>query len=893
MSLTPMMKQYQSIRKTLSPDTVLFFRMGDFYEMFLEDAKRASVILDITLTARDGGSNGKVPMCGIPYHASQGYINRLTRSGLKVAVCEQVGDPKLTKGIVKREVVKIVSPATNLEDDADSIDEHNFLAAIYKNKKVWGCAYLDLGTGDFRVGEFYSIKEVEDELIRLNPKECVVSVKADMTGINAVFKENSIALNEYDDWVYDYEDSKKKIFEQFGIKSLSSLGIEDQTAGISCAGALLYYLKDNLHKSLSHLKKPVALQNANFMFLDKQTIRNLELIRPSSTGKNSDALYSVLNRTVTPIGARLLGQYITRPLTDSKTITDRLDAVEDFFSNRDLLLKTEEYLSRIKDLERLLARTNCGTPSARNIVALGFSLKSIPGLKETLSPVKNRLISEQSENLHALKDLADIIGRAFVDLPPPGIRDGGFVRDNYSGDLDELRNISTNAKEWIADLQKREMENTGIKSLKIKYNKVFGYYIDVTRANLSMVPDYYIRKQTLVNSERFIIPELKEYEEKILGADEKSKEIELRIYEEIRNLVLKHVLEIQKTANAVGVLDVITSFAKTAIENNYCRPEISESPAITITGSRHPVVEQTIEEETFVDNDVFLDVDENQLLLITGPNMAGKSTFIRQVALTVLMAQTGSFVPARMAKIGVVDRVFSRIGASDNLSRGESTFMVEMIETANILHNATTKSLLVFDEIGRGTSTFDGVSIAWSVCEYLNREKFHPKCLFATHYHELTELQDHHRGIKNFNVTVKELEDSILFLRKVVEGSADRSYGIHVGKLAGLPEEITRRAGEILICLEEEKISDESITEILKRKKGSSTVYDLPLFKPLKKDLKNTVPPVEEVHLTEQESSVLNEILKLDANSMTPIEALTKIAAWKKELDGNSDKPDS
>jgi DNA mismatch repair protein MutS len=889
MSLTPMMKQYQAIRKTLSQDTVLFFRLGDFYEMFFDDAKRASAILDITLTARGGENSGKVPMCGIPFHASQGYINRLTRSGLKVAVCEQVEDPKLTKGIVKREVVRIISPATNLEDDTDSIDEHNFLAAVYKVKKIWGCAYLDLGTGDFKTGEFSSLKEIEDELIRLAPRECVVSSKADLSGLNYVFKENSIALTEYDDWIFEYGESRKKIFEQFNIQSIASLGIEDQTAGISCAGALLYYLKDNLHKSLSHLKKPAALQNTTFMFLDKQTIRNLELINPSSANRNSDTLYTILNRTVTPMGARLLGQYITRPLIDQKAITARLDAVEEFFSNKDILIKAGECLGRIKDLERLLARLNCGTPSARNIVALGVSLKSIPALKETLSSFKSRLVREQTENLHELKDLSDLIDRAFVELPPPGIRDGGFVRNNYSPDLDELRNISTNAKEWIADLQKKEMEKTGIKSLKIKFNKVFGYYIDVTRANLSMVPDYYIRKQTLVNSERFIIPELKEYEDKILGADEKSKEIEFRIYEEIRCAVLKHIFEIQKTAIAVGVLDVISSFAKTALTNNYCRPEVTEGQTIYITGSRHPVVEHTLEDESFVDNDVLLDIEENQLLLITGPNMAGKSTFIRQVALIVLMAQAGSFVPARMAKIGVVDRVFSRIGASDNLSRGESTFMVEMIETANILHNATTKSLLVFDEIGRGTSTFDGVSIAWSVCEYLNREKFHPKCLFATHYHELTELSDHHQGIKNFNVTVKELEDSILFLRKVIEGSADRSYGIHVGKLAGLPEEITRRAGEILLCLEEEKISDESIIEILKKKKGSSSVYDLPLFKPLKEDNKVTGSAPDETQLTAEESAVLNEISKIDANSMTPIEALTKIAAWKKELENSSE----
>jgi len=891
MSLTPMMKQYQAIRKTLTGDTVLFFRLGDFYEMFFEDAKRASAILDITLTARDGGNSTKVPMCGIPFHASQGYINRLTRSGLKVAICEQIGDPKLAKGIVKREVARIISPATNLEEDTEGREAHRFLAAVYRNRKKWGCAYLDLGTGDFRLGEFSGSKDLEDEIVRLAPRECVVSEKADLSVLQPVFRENNISVTAYDDWIFDLEEARKKIREQFNLTSLASLGIEDQTGGLACAGALLYYLKDNLHNSLGHLKKPVALQHSRFMFLDKQTITHLEILRPAAD-QNSDTLYTVLNRTRTPMGARLLGHYLTRPLLDPKAISDRLDAVDAFFSDRDVLLKTAASLGGIKDLERLLARINCGTPSARNMVALGRSLKAVPGLKATLRPLHSRLVSQQTNQLHELKELADEIDRAFVDLPPPGIRDGGFIRDGFSEELDALRNISANAREWIADLQKRETENTGIKSLKIKYNRVFGYYIEVTRANLSMVPDSYIRKQTLVNSERFIIPELKDYEEKILGAEEKTKELEFQIYETFRSRVLDHIQEIQQTAGAIGVLDVITTFAETALENNYCRPEVSDSATIYLTGSRHPVVEHTLE-ESFIDNDVLLDTDKNQLLIITGPNMAGKSTFIRQVALIVLMAQAGSFVPARMARIGVVDRVFSRIGASDNLSRGESTFMVEMIETANILHNATSKSLLVFDEIGRGTSTFDGVSIAWSVCEHLNRETFHPKCLFATHYHELTELADHHHGIRNFNVTVKELEDSILFLRKVVEGSADRSYGIHVGKLAGLPEEITRRAAEILLCLEEEKISDESITEILSRKKGRKSIYDLPLFKPLKDEPAGGPETAEKPLFSAAESAILKEVSKIDVNTMTPIEALTKIAEWKSLLLSGEDEKEN
>jgi DNA mismatch repair protein MutS len=625
------------------------------------------------------------------------------------------------------------------------------------------------------------------------------------------------------------------------------------------------------------------------MLLDKQTVKNLELMSSFSGDKSTPTLYSILDITVTTIGSRLLSQWIKKPLIDPLMIRERLDAVEELFSHQGILQKLRHHLSPIKDIELLLARINCGTPSARDIVALGYSLKAVPQLKETTSSLQSRLVTQQFKNLFELRELTGTIERAFVEVPPPGVRDGGFIKIDYSKELDDVRSISRNAKQWIVSLQKKEIEKTGIKSLKIKYNKVFGYYIEVTKPNLPMVPDYYMRKQTLVNAERFTVPELKEYEEKILGAEEKAKELEYELFEKVRGFVLQFISEIQKTADAIAILDLIASFATAAIANNYCKPEISDSSVIYIAGGRHPVVEHTLGDEQFVDNDVLLDTDENQLLIITGPNMAGKSTFIRQVALIVLMAQIGSYVPARIAKVGVVDRVFSRIGASDNLARGESTFMVEMIETANILHNATSRSLLVFDEIGRGTSTFDGVSIAWSVCEYLNHKKFRPKCLFATHYHELTELTDHRKGIKNFNVTVKEIEDNILFLRKVVPGSSDKSYGIHVGKLAGLPMEIIDRAGEILLCLEEEKISDESISGILKKKKGSTSVYDLPLFKPLKEEARGNAVPFNAVQKTLEDHPLIKEIKSLDINSMTPLDALMKIVQWRKDLKEEND----
>lgn len=873
-----MLQQYKALRAKLPKDTILFFRLGDFYEMFFEDARQASSLLDITLTSRDGGTVGKVPMCGVPYHAAQGYINRLTRAGLKVAVCEQVEDPRLAKGIVKREIVRIITPATNLEDDSGDT-RFNYIVSIAPGKKNWGCAYLDLGTGEFKVGEFSHIHELEDELMRLRPQECVIPSSFDRTVFKGFFFETRPVINEYDAWVFDPHEAQRLICMHYGISTVASFGIADLPQATAAAGALLYYLRENLHSSLVHLKPPALLQNSRFMMLDKNTLRNLEIVRPAGGDGTGPTLYSLLNVTMTPMGSRLLFHWMTRPLVDTGAIQERLDAVAELKDCPSLLANLRENLKHIRDLERLVARINCGTPSARDMVALGASLAVIPLLKQTTSACRASLLRSQAENLVQLPELSETIERAFVPIPPPSIREGGFVREGYSSELDELRKIATNAKDYIADLQRREIEATGIKSLKIRYNKVFGYYIDITRPNLPQVPERYIRKQTLVNSERFIIPELREYEEKIRGAEARAQELEYEIFENIRSRILQHVADIQQTAAAVAVLDVLASLAVVAKDNHYIRPEVNDSTTIYICGGRHPIIEKTLDGEPFVDNDVLLDQDEHQLLIITGPNMAGKSTYIRQVALIVLMAQMGSFVPARVAKIGVVDRVFSRIGASDNLAQGQSTFMVEMIETAHILHNATSKSLIVFDEIGRGTSTFDGVSIAWSVCEYLTEKKLRPKTLFATHYHELTELADHRKGIKNYNVTVKELQDRILFLRKVVPGGADRSYGIHVGKLAGLPDEIIRRANEVLLCLEEEKISEESIAAILRKKRGIGSVYDLPLFKPLKTDEQ------EKNNLSEDHHPLLQELRALDPNHLTPLEALTKIAEWKKKLE--------
>ncbi len=892
MSFTPMIRQYQSIKKTLSADTILFFRLGDFYEMFFEDAKRASAILDITLTGRDGGGESRVPMCGIPYHAAQGYINRLTREGFKVAICDQVEDPKLARGIVKREIVRMVTPATNLEDETGERNECTYIAAIYQKKDRWGLAYLDLGTGSFRLGEFENTDELLAEILRLSPREFVVSKKSDAGFLKSspLDRDHNWVINEYDDWIFDVDEAALRILEQFHISSLSSLGIAELPAGTASAGALLYYLKDNLHKSLKHLKKPLPFFSSDYMALDKQTLKNLELISVSAEDKQVPSLYRLLDETLTPMGARLLSLWIKRPLIDPVKINERLDAVEELVHNQTTLHTLKGHLKSIKDIERLIARINCGTPSARDLVALGISLETIPDLRATISARGSNLICRQGDNLFDLKEVAARIHLAFVDSPPPGVRAGGIIKRGYSGELDDLRDVSRNAKEWIVSLQAQEIEKTGIKSLKIKYNKVFGYYIEATKANLSMIPDRYVRKQTLVNAERFTIPELKEYEEKILGADQRACEREYQIFEEVRSYVLQFVSEIQMTAEAVAVLDVASALASAALKYNFCKPDVSDSRAVLIKGGRHPIVEQMIGSGQFIENDVQLDNRENQLLIITGPNMAGKSTFIRQVALLVLMAQMGSFVPAREARIGVVDRVFTRIGAADNIARGESTFMVEMNETANILHNATSRSLLVFDEIGRGTSTFDGVSIAWAVCEYLNQNKeFRPKTLFATHYHELTELGDHREGIKNYNVTVKELEEGILFLRKVVPGGADRSYGIHVGKLAGLPAGIINRAQEILLCLEEERITELSVSKILEKRRGEEVQVIPPLLNLIDKG-KEKETLVEQLfpNISAEDHPVIREIQSLDPLAITPLEALIKLTKWKKELSENS-----
>lgn len=895
--MTPMLKQYLAIKKKI-PETVLFFRLGDFYEMFFEDAVKASALLDITLTSRDGGSAGRVPMCGVPYHSAKSYINRLNREGLKVAICEQVEDPKLAKGIVKREVVRISTPGTNLEDEELFPHENNYITSCCRKNGLWGLSYLDLSTGIFKLTEFEKVEDIMNEIGSLNPREFVIpaTLEEDSSFIHFLKKEQSAVVNHYEDWIFDLDEARKRLERQFQIISLDGLGLAHHSVGISAAGALLYYLKDNLQNSLDHLKRPIPYHSSEHMILDRRTQRNLELVEPLSGDKKGITLFSILNDTLTPMGARLLSQWIKQPLLSPKPIEERYEAIDELIKNSDSHNRLGSQLKQIRDIERLLSRITCGVCSARDLIAIKESLNIIPELKDTMSTLRSSLIMRQQPDLFELRDLVSLIDRAFVDQPPFSIKGGGFIKKGYHLELDEIRDIALNGKQWVANFQTSERQKTGIKSLKVNYNKVFGYYIEITKSNLPQVPESYIRKQTLVNAERFITPQLKDMENKILGAEEKANALEYQLFEEIRQILLQSTREIQRTAEALAILDVLSSLSTVAIKNRYVKPEIDAGTTIHIKGGRHPVVEKVIDDGQFVENDNLTDKDKNQLLIITGPNMAGKSTYIRQVALIVLMAQMGSYVPANSAHIGLVDKIFTRIGANDNLAHGESTFMVEMIETANILNNATSKSLVILDEIGRGTSTFDGVSIAWAVCEFLNKKGgARPKTLFATHYHELAELEHSLEGIKNYNITAREMGDEIIFIRKIEAGSADKSYGIQVGKLAGLPEEVVERAKEILFYLEEEKISEEALAKKLKKKGRTPSLKPLPLFKDFEdKDSvqERSFQQVSKGHhnplATVSEHPVLEEIETLNIDEMTPVEALNKLHRLKEKIASSS-----
>lgn len=800
--LTPAMRQYMDAKKDVPEDAILLFRMGDFYELFFEDAKRAAPLMDIVLTKRSN-----IPMCGVPYHSAQTYIARLVEAGCKVAIAEQVEDPKLAKGLVKREVTQVITPGTLVDDGVLKAAKSNFLVAVSPVKDTFGIALFDVSTADFRATEVVGMQALETEIHRLQPAELLVpfGVLSDWEKEGMPDFPLKMSISPIDDWTFEKDVAADKLTTHFEVASLDGFGCRGLEAAVSAAGAVFYYAQNNLRRDIGHLTSFQIYHTNNYMVLDRISQRNLELVEPIFADAKNSTLISVLNQTMTPMGARMMREWILRPLQNPEKINQRLDTVGVLVEDPLLLSELREALTAVRDLERTIMRVNLGSANARDMLVLNSGLSAVPGIRLLLEEMDLLLIEDLRSKLVDLPELTDLIERAVADEPPITIREGGIIRKGYDETLDELRSAATEGKGWIASIQAKEQEQTGVKSLKVRYNKVFGYYIEITKANLATItlPDEYIRKQTLVNAERYITPELKEIESKVLGSEEKSKALEYELFQALREEVVKATPQIQQIARSIATVDVLAALSEVAGKNDYSRPELTEEPILDITDGRHPVLDSLMKEEQFVPNDVYLDSNEQQIGIITGPNMAGKSTYIRQVALLVLMAQMGSFIPAKKAKVGIVDRVFTRVGAADDLSRGQSTFMVEMVETANILNNATSKSLIILDEIGRGTSTFDGLSLAWAIAEFLHdEENARARTLFATHYHELTELKLTKPRCVNYNVAVKEYGEKIIFLRKILPGGADQSYGIHVARLAGLPKNVITRAREVLTNLE-------------------------------------------------------------------------------------------
>ncbi|HEY3297770.1 MAG TPA: DNA mismatch repair protein MutS, partial [Armatimonadota bacterium] len=777
--LTPMLRQYLDIKKE-HPDVILMFRLGDFYEMFGEDAKIASRELEITLTSREGGQAGRIPMCGVPYHSVDRYIARLINRGYRAAICDQVEDPKQAKGLVRREVTRVFTPGTVLEDSMLEAKTNNYLMSATRRGDSFGVAVADISTGEFLVTEIIganSEQRVLDEIGRLSPAEILVPTEPE-EAIQGIQENLKARLTSFD--VDGFMSSREILLKHFGTASLRGFGADDLTVGLDAAATVLKYLEHTQVGALKHVRTMTTYSTSGYMVLDAPARRNLELTQSMFDGSKNKSLIQVLDRTVTPMGGRLLRRWLDQPLLDVSAIDSRLNSVDEFYGNLMLRSRVREILAGVFDLERLTSRIVAGTANPRDMIALRNSLDVLPELQRTLIAAKDASITSLRDGIEALESISLLITSAIVEEPPITLRDGGIIKPGFHQELDTLRSASKDGKEWIAALEAKEKDKTGIRSLKVGYNSVFGYYIEVSKANLSLVPETYIRKQTTVNGERFITPELKEYEAMVLGAEEKSTQIESQIFNVVREQIASEAEKLMKAARSVAEIDVFVSLAEVAAANRYVRPVIDDGSEVTIKNGRHPVVECLQTNELFVPNDSRLDCDENQLLIITGPNMAGKSTYLRQVALIVLMAQIGSFVPAEAAHIGIVDRIFTRVGAHDELYSGQSTFMVEMNETANILNNATDRSLIILDEIGRGTSTFDGLSIAWAVAEYI--QEIGAKTLFATHYHHLNELAAQSKSIKNYRIAVKEDPDKIIWLRKIMPGGTDRSYGIQVAR---------------------------------------------------------------------------------------------------------------
>ena len=861
--LSPMMQEYCKTKEEYK-DCILFYRLGDFYEMFFDDALLVSKELELTLTGKDCGLEERAPMCGIPFHAADTYINRLIERGHKVAICEQVEDPKKAKGLVKRAVIRVVTPGTTL--DATSLDEskNNYLMSIVSIADRFGCAIADITTGDCFLTEVPNSQKLVDEINKFSPAEIICNDSFFMSGVDTDdLKERlGICIFSLDAWYFDDDTCRKELREHFHVTNLEGLGISDYDSGIIAAGALFLYLKETQKTALSQMTTIRPYTAERYMLIDSSSRRNLELVETLREKQKRGSLLWVLDKTKTAMGARTLRSFVEQPLIDAAEINRRLEALEELNEKPMLRDEIREYLNPVYDLERLVSRISFKSANPRDMVAFASSLEMIPYIKQVLKDFQAPILKEIYEDMDSLEDITDLIKRAIVDEPPLAQKDGGIIREGFNEDVDKFRSARTDGKKWLTELETKERERTGIKSLKIKYNRVFGYALEVTNTFKELVPENYIRKQTLANAERYITEELKNLENMILGAEDKLYALEYELFSNVRDKVGQEVIRIQRTAKAIAGLDVFASLALVAERNHYVRPKVNEGGIIDIKGGRHPVVEQMIDNDMFIANDTYLDNTKKRVSIITGPNMAGKSTYMRQTALIVLMAQIGSFVPADKAVVGIVDRIFTRVGASDDLASGQSTFMVEMTEVANILRNATAKSLLILDEIGRGTSTFDGLAIAWAVIEHISNTKLcGAKTLFATHYHELTELEGKLSGVTNYCIAVKEKGDDIVFLRKIVKGGADKSYGIQVAKLAGVPDSVINRAKELV-----EELSDADITAAVKD-----------LASPKKKPKVEMDMAQMSLFDTVQDNDIIEELKGIDIGNLTPMEALNTL----------------
>ncbi|SMB95075.1 DNA mismatch repair protein MutS [Desulfonispora thiosulfatigenes DSM 11270] len=876
-SSTPMLIQYQEIKNSYK-DCILFYRLGDFYEMFGSDAEVASKVLEIALTSREAGKGRRIPMCGVPFHSADNYIAKLINNDYKVAICEQMEDPKKSKGIVKRDVVRIITPGTVLENNLLHEENNNFLVCITKGENSFGLAAVDISTGEFYTSEINKKEDLINEVLRYTPAECITS----KTQFELDQLPNSVKISYHYDYAFKGDYCKKILLEHFNLNTLQSIGLENFPEAIKASGAVLDYLISTQKNPPGNIEKLKIYHIEDNMYLDFATKKNLELIQPINIQEKNSTLLSVLDKTVTPLGARMLKSWLTKPLVNKEEIQNRLNANEELVNNLDLRMKLRKLLDSIYDLERIIAKISFGNANAKDLLALKNSLEILPKVKTILEQAKSYLLKQTYEQFDDLNDIYSLLEKALYPDPPFSVREGNLINDNYNEEIDYLRSITRDGKEWILKLEQEEKQISGIKSLKIGYNKIFGYYIEITKSYLHLVPEHYIRKQTLANAERFITPELKEKEALVLGADDKLKELEYQTFIMLREEIKAFNFRILAMAKIIAELDCLASLAQVAVTENYIKPEISNNTNFNISNCRHPVVEKKLAEQWFIPNDINMNSDNHRFLIITGPNMGGKSTYCRSVALASILMQIGSFIPADKAELPIVDRVFARVGANDNLSTGQSTFMVEMSEVANIINNATKDSLIILDEVGRGTSTYDGLSIAWSLTEYIHNI-IKAKTLFATHYHELITLEEKLNGVKNYSVSVKEEGDDIVFIRKIISGGADRSYGIQVAKLAGLPSTIIERSKDILSTLEQKPEQTQLSFKETEYKEEMLKIKEIQELKS-KHELNTKQGINTKQDINSKHENVLKQLEKIDLLNITPLEAINTLYKLQNSL---------